>query len=71
MSKTKRIGKGRNAFSVLQSDYDNGFSGDKVEMIQNGVSTMQDAHHIRKEVARIEAIKEVKPAKKVKKNVKD
>ena len=40
-------------------------------MIQNGVSTMQDAHHIRKEVARIEAIKEVKPAKKVKKNVKD
>ena len=68
MSNTKRIGKGRNAFSVLKSDYDNGFTGEKVEVIHNGVSTMQDSHHIRKEVARIEAIQ---PIKKAKKNVKD
>jgi hypothetical protein len=63
MSNSKRIGKGKNAFSVLKSDYDSGFKGNKIEVIQNGISTMKDAHHVRKEVARIEAIKEIKPVK--------
>lgn len=70
MSKTKRIGKGRNAFSVLQSDYDNGFPDGQIEVtnIRTGKKSTFNAHGLRKEVARIEAIKEIK-TKKVKKNV--
>jgi hypothetical protein len=64
----KKIGEGRNAFFVSQSDYDNGFKGNQIEVWHGKVSTMQDAHNIRKEVARIEAIKPVsKPLKSIKK----
>ena len=68
MSNRKRIGKGRNAFSVLESDFKSGFKNDKIEVWHGKDKTLQDAHNIRKEVARIEGIREIKP--KVKKGKK-
>lgn len=73
MAKTKRIGKGRNAFSVLQSDYDSGFPSGvyTITNLRTNKESKFSASGLRKEIARIESIKEVKQTKKVKKNVKD
>ena len=60
MAKMKRIGKGRNAFSVLQSDFDNGFNKPQTEVWHGTKLSMQDSHHIRKEVARLEGLREIK-----------
>ena len=70
MAKTKRIGKGRNAFSVLQSDYDSGFPSGvyTITNLRTKKESTFSASGLRKEIARIESIKEIK---KVKKNVKD
>lgn len=61
MSSMKKIGKGSNAFSVLLSDYKSGFKNEKIEVFHGKKMTIQDAHNIRKEVARIEGIRPIKP----------
>ena len=60
MAKMKRIGEGRNAFSVLQSDFDKGFDQPQTAVWHGTKMSMQDSHNIRKEVARIEGLREIK-----------
>lgn len=69
-AKTRKIGKGRNSFTVLESDYKDDFPKSEymITYIKSGKECLCDAHMLRKEIARIESIVEIKKPKKVKYN---